>query len=106
MWGNVGIDRAHSPTSRVYYALTAKYNRRGKASGPCGPQKIRARAEAYEWRARACGGVLSRACVGRFSLPRGPRGGARLARRPTHVPAYKIRSFPKTARISKAGSSG
>ena len=71
--GRRGINCAHSPMSRDYCALMAEKTRRGKASGPCGPRKIRARTKASEWRARACGGVPSHAYVGRISSPRGPR---------------------------------
>ena len=59
------------PTSRDYRALTAKQNCLEKASGPCGPRKIRARTKAREWRARACGGVPSCACARRILPPRG-----------------------------------
>ena len=67
--------------SHDYRALTAKQNCLEKVSGPCGPREIRARTKAREWRARACGGVPSRACVGRI-----PRHVAR-------VPAYEKQSF-------------
>ena len=94
------------PTSRDYRALTAKQNCLEKASGPCGPRKIRARTKAREWRARACGDVPSRACAGRISLPHG-RGRAVVSTQvPPPPPAYKTRGSLKSAYTRKAGSSG
>ena len=69
--GGRGINCAHSPTSRDYCTFTASGNRPRKTCGRFGPQKIRARAEAWEWWAPIYSGVPSRACVGRpFQLKR------------------------------------